>query len=323
MRNTGIIYKSEERKPQVVPEFAELLPPLSEEQRHALEADIVRNGCYSPIIVDGDLRIVDGHNRQSICEKHNISYTLAVFEFADDLEAKQWALDTQKGRRNLDKWELGKIALKLKPEIEARAKANQSKAGGDKSGNGAPCTVRDEALLSKVDTRQELADSVGLGRNTMSKIMQIDENAPDEIKLALDNKELSVNRGYELTKQLADVPEAEREKAATEVLEYERAKKSLAKHNAEIDRKAKIASLFCKAFEKAILLEVTKENVRIWTDCCRMRDNEIFDSAKEAEEIAESFTKIAKIIREEILPVGYKQPSSVWDNLEEDGEEVV
>jgi len=230
---------------------------------------------------------------------------MAVFEFADDLEAKQWALDTQKGRRNLDKWELGKIALKLKPEIEARAKYNQSKAGGDKSGKGAPCTVWDEALLPKVDTWQELADSVGLGRNTMNKIMQIDENAPDEIKLALDNKELSVNRGYELTKQLANVPEAERDKAAAEVLEYERAKKILAKQNAEIDRKSKIANLFCKAFEKAILLEVTKENVRIWTDCCRMRDNEIFDSAKEADEIAESFTKIGKIIREEILPANY------------------
>ena len=38
---------------------------------------------------------------------------------------RQWALDTQKGRRNLEKWELGKIALKLKPEIEAKARANQ------------------------------------------------------------------------------------------------------------------------------------------------------------------------------------------------------
>ena len=44
---------------------------------------------------------------------------MAVFAFDDLLEAKQWALDTQKGRRNLDKWELGKIALKLKPDIEA------------------------------------------------------------------------------------------------------------------------------------------------------------------------------------------------------------
>lgn len=43
---------------------------------------------------------------------------MLVFSFAGLLEAKQWALDTQKGRRNLDKWELGKIALKLKPEKE-------------------------------------------------------------------------------------------------------------------------------------------------------------------------------------------------------------
>lgn len=59
---------------------------------------------------------------------------MAVFAFDDLLEAKQWALDTQKGRRNLDKWELGKIALKLRPEIEARAKANQG-ARTDLSGN--------------------------------------------------------------------------------------------------------------------------------------------------------------------------------------------
>jgi len=75
-----------------------LLPPLSEEQRQALEADIVHKGCYSPISVDKEMRIFEGHNRQSICEKHNIPYTMVVFEFADDLQAKQWALDTQKGR---------------------------------------------------------------------------------------------------------------------------------------------------------------------------------------------------------------------------------
>ena len=37
-------------------------------------------------------------------------------------------LDAQKGRR-MDKWELGKIALKLKPEIEAKAKGNMSPGG--------------------------------------------------------------------------------------------------------------------------------------------------------------------------------------------------
>ena len=132
MRNTGIEYNSTDRTPVVLPEMAELLPPLTGEQLAALEADLLKNGCYAPIIVNEDVVIIDGHNRQSLCEKHGIPYRMAVFSFEDLLEAKRWAVDNQKGRRNLEKWELGKIALKLKPEIEARAKANQSAAGGGK-----------------------------------------------------------------------------------------------------------------------------------------------------------------------------------------------
>ncbi len=131
MKNTGIVYSSTERTPIVLPELAGLLPPLSGEQLAALEADLLQNGCYSPVIVNEDLVIVDGHNRQRLCEEHGLPYQMAVFAFEDLLEAKQWALDTQKGRRNLDKWELGKIALKLKPEIEARAKANQQAYHGN------------------------------------------------------------------------------------------------------------------------------------------------------------------------------------------------
>ena len=81
MRNTGILYSSTERKPVVLPELAELLPPLSGEQLAALEADLLRNGCYSPIIVSyspiivtEDLALVDGHNRQRLCEEHGLPY---------------------------------------------------------------------------------------------------------------------------------------------------------------------------------------------------------------------------------------------------------
>ena len=192
MRNTGILYSSTERKPVVLPELVELLPPLSGEQLAALEADLLHNGCYSPIIVNEDLVIVDGHNRQRLCEEHSLPYQMAVFAFEDLLEAKQWALDTQKGRRNLDKWELGKIALKLKPEIEARAKANQQTYHGNQYESGLLATLP-EVHSASVDTRKELADSVGLGERTMGKVMQIDEHAPAAVKEALDKKELSIN----------------------------------------------------------------------------------------------------------------------------------
>ena len=46
MKNTGITYTSAERSPVILPEMAELLPPLSAEQSAALEEDLLRNGCY-------------------------------------------------------------------------------------------------------------------------------------------------------------------------------------------------------------------------------------------------------------------------------------
>ena len=302
MRNTGTIYSSTERSPTVLQEMAKLLPPLTGEQLAALEADILKSGCYSPVIVNEDMVIVDGHNRQRLCEQHGLPYQMAVFSFADLLEAKQWALDTQKGRRNLDKWELGKIALRLKPDIEAKAKANQSAAGGDKFGEKPLSATLPEAV-SSVDTRKELADAVGLGERTMGKVMQIDEHAPPAVKDALDSGDLSINQGYNITRQVQELPEDQREEAAAQAVELEKAKKEIQQADAESNRRHKIAGLFCKAFERAVLLTPTEENVRIWTQCTRMTPEEIEDNAKEARELAEVFAAIAGIL-ETLLPGG-------------------
>jgi len=318
MKNTGIEYNSTERTPVVLAEMAELLPPLSEEQLATLEADLLCNGCYSPVIVNEDMVVVDGHNRQQLCEKHGIPYRMAVFSFEDLLEAKQWALDTQKGRRNLEKWELGKIALKLKPEIEARARANQG--------------TRTDILATlpegsgPIDTRKELAEAVGLGERTMGKVMQIDQNAPDIVKEALDKNELSINQGYNITKQLQELPEEEREQAALEAVEYAKAKKEIREADAEIERKSKIAGLFCKAYEKAVLLTPTEENVRIWAECTRMTLEELEDTVKESRELAEVFSEIAEIIEQKIIPsdwrnAGSRNENDVADDNDEPAEE--
>ena len=304
MRNTGTIYSSTERTPTVLPEMAELLPPLTGEQLAALEADILANGCYSPVIVNEDMVIVDGHNRQRLCEQHGLPYQMAVFSFEDMLEAKQWALDTQKGRRNLDKWELGKIALRLKPDIEARAKENMSAGGGDQKSEGAKSgCANSQNPISPVNTTKELADAVGIGHQTMSRVMQIDEHAPAAVKEALDSGDLSINQGYNITRQVRELPEEQREEAAALAVELEKAKKEIRQCDAEADRRGRIADLFCKAFEKAVLLTPTEENVRIWAECTRMTREEIEDSAKDARELAEVFSTIAGIL-ESLLPGG-------------------
>ena len=56
-------------------------------------------------------------------------------------------------------------------------------------------------------------------------------------------------------------------------------------------------------FRSAVLLTPTEENVRIWTECTRMTPEEIADSAKESQELAEVFATIAGIL-ETLLPGG-------------------
>ena len=303
MQNTKTEYGSYQRMPVVLPEMEELLPSLSAEQFSALESDILENGCYAPVIVNEDMVIIDGHNRFRICEKHGLPFRMLVFSFADLLDAKQWALDTQKGRRNLEKWELGKIALKLKPEIEARAKANMSAGGGNQKSEGAKSGLATlPNPISAVDTRKELADAVGLGERTMGKVMQIDEHAPAAVKEALDSGDLSINQDYNITRQVQELPEEQRDEAAAMAVELEKAKKEIRQIDAEADRRGRISGLFCKAFERAVALTPTAENVHIWVECTRMRPDEIEYSVQESYELAQVFQKIGDLLKEEITP---------------------
>lgn len=308
MQNTKTEYSSSERMPVVLPEMEELLPPLSAEQFSSLESDILENGCYAPVIVNEDMTVIDGHNRLRICEKHGLPYKMLVFSFADLLEAKQWALDTQKGRRNLDKWELGQIALRLKPEIEARAKANQSAAGGDKSGKGA-LLVNSPKALQPIDTRKEMAQAVGIGEQTMGRIAQLAENAPQSLKDALEKKELSINRGWRILKAVQQLPPEEQETAAAEMLS---AVREIDQLDAEADRRHKIAGLFCKAYERAVLLTPSEENVRIWAECTRMTPEEIEDSVQESYELAQTFQTIGDLLKNAVSCV-HQWPDALSD----------
>ncbi len=298
MQNTKTEYSSSERTPVVLPEMEQLLPPLSGEQFSALESDILENGCYAPIIINEDMVVIDGHNRFRICEKHGLPYRMLVFSFADLLEAKQWALDTQKGRRNLDKWELGKIALKLKPEIEAKARFNMSAGGGDRKSDVAKSgLVNSPNPISAVDTRKEMALAVGIGEQAMGRITKLDENAPQALKDALDRKEISVNRAWKIMKAVQQFPAEEQESAAAEMVS---AVREINQSDAEADRRGKIADLFCKVYEKAVLLTPTEENVRIWTECTRMTQEEIEDSVKDSYKLAQTFQTIGDLLKNAI-----------------------
>lgn len=291
MQNTKIEYSSSDRTPVVLPEMEQLLPPLSVEQFSALERDVLENGCYAPIIVNESMEIVDGHNRFRICEKHGLPFKMMVFSFADLLEAKQWAVETQRNRRNLSMWELGQIALKLKPDLELAAKNNQ--------GLRADLSVNSSKSYEPVDTRKAMAHTVGIEEQSMGRIAQLTENAPQTLKKALDSKAISINRAWEIMKTVQQMPPETQDDLAVEMLSAVREVEQL---DAEAERRGKTAKLFCKVYEKAVLLTPTVENVRDWVTGTRMRPDEIEDSIKESYELAQTFQTIGDVLKMEILP---------------------
>jgi hypothetical protein len=83
-------------------EFSNLLPPLTEDERLGLEADVSANGVREPLVVWKETKILlDGHNRAAICARLGVVPPVVERSFADRDAARNWMIDTQFARRNL------------------------------------------------------------------------------------------------------------------------------------------------------------------------------------------------------------------------------
>jgi len=189
---------TEEARLRIDPEFSALIPPLTPEELGQLETNLLAEGCRDPLVVWGEEGILlDGHNRQRICERHEIPFDVRDVSLADRDAAKQWIIFNQFGRRNLTPYQRAELALALKPLIERKAKENQRAAGG--------------ALPLKsaepVETREELAKIAGVGHDTISKAEVIAAKAPEAVKQKLRSGEISIHAAYR------DIKKAEQQEA--------------------------------------------------------------------------------------------------------------
>jgi N6-adenosine-specific RNA methylase IME4 len=86
----------------VDPELRELVPPLTDDERQALEANILRDGCRDPLVLwRGHDILLDGHHRYEICQRHGIDFAVTDVELPDREAAADWIDANQLGRRNL------------------------------------------------------------------------------------------------------------------------------------------------------------------------------------------------------------------------------
>lgn len=119
IKDQGLMRHEEIRKQiQILPELEALIPPLLDDEYHQLEENILREGCREALLIwetqsplpnySSDQSsntprfiLIDGHNRFSVCRKHNLDFKIHILHFDSLSEVMDFMIDNQLGRRNL------------------------------------------------------------------------------------------------------------------------------------------------------------------------------------------------------------------------------
>jgi len=139
-------------------DFQSLIPPLSNEELKGLEESILTHGrCHDTIKVWRNT-IVDGHNRYTICQKHNIPVSTQKLRFSSKKDAELWIVQNQLGRRNLVNAVRIKLALRKETLLQEKAGKNRRGCNGD-----------------PIHVRKIIAKEAGVSEQSVYKYMKIRE----------------------------------------------------------------------------------------------------------------------------------------------------
>lgn len=150
-------------------EFRHLLHPLSDDERDRLTASINRDGCRDKLVVWREHNVlIDGYNRYETCLALNVPYETIELSFHGRDEVREWIYRNQLARRNATDFQRAEYALKLKPVIEAKAKASQVRKSSE-----SVLTTLPEQKGEPINTRSEVAKLAGISEGSVAKVEKV------------------------------------------------------------------------------------------------------------------------------------------------------
>lgn len=197
------------RELKIDPELKNLLPPLTGEEYKQLEKNIIDNGFDRNFpIMEWHGYIADGHNRYSICKKHNIDPAIGTLAYNTKEEVMEWMLDIQLGRRNLSPIQRIAVAEKYRPIYEKQAKERQATSTGGTNPQLTQKFVEADKnkKRSENETNAKLAKMANVNRETYRQAKHVLDSDNDDLKQRVLSGETSINAGYkELTQNKSEI----------------------------------------------------------------------------------------------------------------------
>lgn len=188
--------------------------PLDKKAVKVIEESIEKNGQLQPIIVDRNGNIIDGNHRLHACINLGISVIAKVVDEVDENKIALMEIDTNLCRKELTQTELEnhlaerkRIYLKLFPDT---AKGSFTKT-------------------DKKSFTEDTADTLGVSKKTVERLVKRGEEATDELKQARDNKEITNSELDEIIKDTSGLSVEDKNKALKEKLKAKAEQKEVPK----------------------------------------------------------------------------------------------
>lgn len=210
----------------VLEALKKFIPPLAKEEYKQLETNILKHGCKDPLTVwettelkagigEGDTPIfilIDGHNRYKICTQFGIDFKIGLLEF-DDLDAvKDYMIDFQLGRRNLNPEQVSYFRG-LRYNREKTGKGKYNREGGEivdiaeklaVEHSVSPRTIKNDGDYAKgveklpIELKSELlAGKIDLSKEEVQRLGKIE--ASSEELSSIEGVKNVISRGEEKT----------------------------------------------------------------------------------------------------------------------------
>jgi hypothetical protein len=205
----------------VLASLKQFIPPLTEEEYKQLETNILKHGCKDPLTVwettalkagvgEGDEPVyilIDGHNRYKICTQFGVDFKISLLEFEDLDAVKDYMIDFQLGRRNLNPEQISYFRG-LRYNREKTGKGQYNRVGGETidvaeklaiEHSVSPRTIKNDGDYAKgveklpIELKNELlAGKIDLSKEEVQRLGKLEVTSTDALSSIEDIKNILV-----------------------------------------------------------------------------------------------------------------------------------
>lgn len=189
---------------------AEIFPLMDDRALRNLAADIEEHGLKEPIVLHPDGSILDGRNRYLACQRADVTPRFRTWDGIGS--ALDYVISLNLQRRHLTPGQLGLLALKVKPLLEAEARERQLSGlrKGSKSplptsvGNGGKSRATTVARASAGEANELAGATVGVSGKAVERAARVVRDGVPALVDAVQSGDLSLNAAAQIATRPKD-----------------------------------------------------------------------------------------------------------------------